>query len=316
MAAIRWGIAGPGRIAHKFAKSLPWSTGKLLASASSSLERARAFSSEYNLPFAFGSYREMLQSGEIDALYVATTNQLHAEVSAMALDLGIPVLCEKPLTISTTQTRELVDFAKQKKVFLMEGLWSLFLPHIRQTVRWIREGEIGKLVHIQADFGFTAPDNPDSRILNPALGGGVGKDIGIYPMALFFHLLGPLGRFQTTGSRAATGVDNHNLFQGLADSGASFQGMVSFKIQSPVEATILGEKGKIRLGGQWLRPTSATLENESGSTTFHPEVPSFGFQFEADEVANCLIQKRTESNIWSLSDSLQVASYLEEISSF
>lgn len=314
--AIRWGIAGPGRIAHKFAKSLPHSEGKLAAVASSCQERATTFAKDYNLNLAFGSYKELLQSGEIDALYVATTNQLHLDISAMALDFGIPVLCEKPLTLSKSETQLLVSIAKQKQVFLMEGLWSLFLPHIRQAVSWIEQGKIGKLIHVQADFGFLAEENPTNRIFNPELGGGVAKDIGIYPIALFYHLLGRFQYIQSCGTRAATKVENHVLFQGMAASGASFQGMVSFKTQSPVEATILGEKGKIRLGGQWLRPTSATLETESGVEVFHPVVPGFGFQFEVNEVADCLKQNKTESEIWSLDDSLQVAAYLEEMASF
>lgn len=314
--AIRWGIAGPGRIAHKFVKSLPQSEGKLVAVSSSNQERATAFAKEYNLNFAFGSYKELVESGEIDALYVATTNQLHLEISAMALDFGIPVLCEKPLTPSRAETQFLVTKAKQKQVFLMEGLWSLFLPHIRQAISWIRQGKIGNLIHVQADFGFLAEENPTNRIFNPELGGGVVKDIGIYPVALFYHLLGKFLHIQSCGTRASTQVDNHVLFQGMAVSGASFQAMVSFKTQSPVEAMILGEKGKIRLGSQWLRPNSATLETESGVEVFHPVVSGFGFQYEADEVAQCLKQNKTESEIWSLDDSLQVAAYLEEIISF
>lgn len=315
MESFRWGIAGPGRIAHKFAKSLPFSTGVLEGVASSEKVRAVQFAQEYKVPFSFGSYYEMIHSGTIDAIYIATTNQKHVEIAQMALEAGLPVLCEKPMAMSLSETMGLIETAKLHHTFLMEGLWSLYLPHIRKAKEWIAEGRIGKVVHVYADFGFKANPDPGSRIYDPNLGGGVVRDIGIYPLGLIYHTLGSFGYWQSTLNRAKTEVSDHALFQGWTGSGASFQGMVSFKAQTNVEACFFGEKGKIKLTSQWLRPTIAILETEDTTLEFKPEVPGFGFQFEANEVEACVRNNKVESSTWSWENSIQMADYLDRLES-
>jgi predicted dehydrogenase len=309
--SFRWGIIGPGRIAHKFAQSLPFSkNGKLVSVASSSLERAQDFASKYEAENAFGSYQEMLESGTIDAVYVATPHTYHFACSEMALRLGIPVLCEKPLTDNEMDSIRLVKIAKENQVFLMEGMWTVFLPHIQKAFSWIAEGKIGELIHIQADFGYLANYEPKGRLFNPELGGSVSKDVGIYPLALFYKILGKLNNFQVQGHKAITGVDQHVLFQGKGSEKATFQGMVSFLTNSEVEAIIFGSKGKIRIESQWLRATSVTLITESEKTNYKPEVGSFGFQFEADEVEKCVQAGLIESPKWSHTDALSMANYI------
>jgi len=309
--SFRWGIIGPGRISHKFAQSLPFSqNGRLVSVASSSKTRAEEFADSYDAEFAFGSYQEMLKSNTIDAVYVATPHPFHFSCSEMAIQLGIPVLCEQPLTNSEAEAIKLVDLAREKGIFLMEGMWSVFLPHILKAFLWIEEGKIGELVHVQADFGYKAKFEPEGRLFNPALGGSVAKDVGIYPLAFFYKVLGKLQNFQVQGHNAETGVDQHVLFQGKGETKATFQGMVSFLTNTQVEATIFGSKGKIKIESQWLRPTSATLITNTETTHFKPEVGSFGFQFEADEVENCVKSGLTESPKWSLNDALAMAHYI------
>ena len=316
MASLRWGILGPGRIAHKFAKSLPFSGGLVQAVASTNYQRASDFSSEYSIPFVFDCYETLLRSGEVDVVYIATTNQLHFENAALALGLGVPVLCEKPLTLSALQTQELIALSAQHQTFLMEGMWTVFLPHVQKAWQWIHDGRIGEVVHVQADFGYKASFDPSNRLFNAALGGSVTRDVGVYPVSLFYKTLGTLEQIQSIGTQSVTGVDDHVLFQGKATSGATFQGMVSFRTQSLVEATILGTEGRIKLSSQWLRPTTALLETEGGHQLFAPEVPAFGFQYEAAEVERCLAAGFTESPVMSHADSLAVAQYIDQILDF
>jgi len=312
--SFRWGIIGPGRIAHKFAQCLPYSAnGKLISVASSSIERAGEFASQYGAEFAFGSYEEMLRSATIDAVYVATPHTFHAKNSELAIDCGIPVLCEKPLTDNDLDSKNLVQKAKDKGVFLMEGMWSVFLPHLQKAFEWIADERIGDLVHIQADFGYKAEYDLNGRLFNPDLGGSVSKDVGIYPLAFFYKILGPLQNIQTQGSKAITGVDQHVVFQGKGLGSATFQGMVSFLAHSEIEATVFGTKGKIKIESQWLRPTSATLISESGNETFKPQVGALGFQFEADEVEKCVRAGSLESPIWKLEDALAMSDYISQI---
>jgi predicted dehydrogenase len=308
---FRWGIIGPGKIAHKFSQSLPFSkNGKLVSVASTSLYRSIGFSQLYGAEYAFGSYEEMLKSGTIDAVYIATPHSFHFDNAALAISAGIPVLCEKPMTLSHPQTNLLADFARDKQVFLMEGMWSMFLPHILKALEWIDSNKIGEVVHVQADFGYRAEYNPEGRLFNPDLGGSVSKDIGIYPLALFYKILGALEGFQVQGNRAKTGVDQHVVFQGKGRGNATFQGQVSFLTHTEVEAIIFGTEGKIKIESQWFRPTSATLFHKNGTEIFGPKVDSFGFQFESDEVEKCVSNGLTESTRWTHSDSISMAEYI------
>jgi dihydrodiol dehydrogenase / D-xylose 1-dehydrogenase (NADP) len=311
---FRWGILGPGRIANKFAVSLPFSQNGILAGvASRDISRASEFGGRFGSPIIFGSYEEMIKSGEIDAVYVSTPHAFHFEHSELCLRHSIPVLCEKPLTMNPEQTRQLTEISKSQNTFLMEGMWTAFLPHFLQCQKWIYEGRIGEVVHVQADFGYKADFNPTDRKYNPALGGSVTKDVGIYPLTLFYKILGMPTSLQTLGSRATTGIDEHVVFQGINSNQATFQGMVSFRAQSDVEATIIGTEGKIKISSQWLRPVSAVLICKEETVVFEKKVGSLGFQFEADEVEKCVRNGETESKIWSHEDSRRISELIAQV---
>jgi predicted dehydrogenase len=312
--SFRWGILGPGRIAHKFAHSLPFSkNGRLTSVASTDLKRAKRFAEDYSAEHAFGSYSDLIRSGTVDAIYVATPHNFHKENTAECLRVGIPVLCEKPLTENPEDSLFLTDLSKATNTFLLEGMWTVFLPHFLQMMEWIRAGHIGDVVHVQADFGYKAEYDLGNRLFNPALGGSVTKDVGIYPLSLFYKILGAPSAIQSMGRKAVTGVDDHVVFQGKNQNDATFQGMVSFLAESDVEACIVGTKGKIKINSQWLRPVGATLITEDAVRSFKEEIPGFGFQFEADEVERCVVEGKIESDVWSHRDSLTVANLISQV---
>lgn len=315
---FRWGVIGPGRIARKFAASLPHSKGGVLqAVASTDLSRAENFAAEFGAGLAFGSYEEMLENGHVDAVYVATPNVSHFEGATAALVRKIPVLCEKPLTNTLAETQELLALANRHDTFLMEGLWTVFLPHFGQAQEWIQNGEIGEVIHCQADFGFLAVQDLQNRQFNPALGGGVLKDIGVYPLALFRKILNEPAEMNAVVRRAMNGTDAHVVFQGQTGYGATFQSLVSFGVSTLTMVIIYGTKGRIEFDPQWLRPVGVTLiPNEGDEVYFEPPVPGFGFQFEADEVMNCVLRGETESRIWSHADSLSIAHSVDVLQQF
>jgi predicted dehydrogenase len=312
--SFRWGIIGPGRIANKFAASLPFTKNGILTSvASRDPSRAEEFAKKYGAEFHFSSYEEMILSKKIDAVYIATPHSFHREGAALALSHGIPVLCEKPLTESVEDSLFLVEKSRQTKTFLMEGMWTVFLPHFQKAQEWILENKIGEVIHVQADFGYLAPLNFSDRLYNPELGGSVTKDVGIYPLSLFHKILGSVKSIQSLGNRAETGVDSHVIFQGKSERESTFQGMVSFLSQTNVEAAIFGKKGKITINSQWLRPVAVNLTTETETIIFNPEVPAFGFQFEADEVERCVNKGMIGSDVWSHNDSLVVADLISKV---
>ena len=169
----RWGILGPGRIAHKFAQDLlTLPDAQLYAVASSDQQRADEFAKEYNIPHAFGTYEDLLTLPDLDVVYVATPHVKHHEHVMMLLNGGVAVLGEKPFAMNSEQVREMVDTARAKGVFLMEALWSRFMPGIEHALELVKSGAIGKVVSVKADFGFKAPFLPDKRLFNKELGVG------------------------------------------------------------------------------------------------------------------------------------------------
>ena len=307
---FRWGILGPGRIARKFATSLPYSkNGKLVAVASTNGERAASFAAEFGASHHFDSYEALADSGLLDAIYIATPPSFHRRDAAMCLQKKIPVLCEKPLSTNPEDSAFMISLAKQNNTFLLEGLWTCFLPSFRKALQWVKEGRIGELLNLEADFGHKAAFDLQHRHFNPELGGGVMKDIGIYPLALFMKVLGHELEIQSTGIRLENGLDAQVVFQGKSKNGGqTFQGMVSFLGAGPSEACITGTGGRIRFAPQWFRPVDVWLEKEGCEAEhFSGKADGFGFQFEADEVEHCVRAGLLESPHWTHEDSLAAA---------
>jgi predicted dehydrogenase/aryl-alcohol dehydrogenase-like predicted oxidoreductase len=181
---LRWGIIGPGGIAHNFAKGVLHSkTGKLVAVGSRRQEKADLFGKEYNVPNRHGSYEALLADPEVDAVYVATPHPMHAEWAIKSAEAGKHVLCEKPLAINHAEAMAIVEAAHENDVFLMEAFMYRCHPQTRRLVELVRQGAIGRVCMIQATFSFQAGTDPNSRLMNNALAGGGIMDVGCYPVS-------------------------------------------------------------------------------------------------------------------------------------
>jgi predicted dehydrogenase len=184
MQKIRWGVLGPGSIAKQFARGLQvLPDAELVAVGSRSLEKAQAFAAEFKASRVYGSYEALAADPEVDAIYVATPHPFHHANSLMCLKAKKAVLCEKPFTINAVECAELIACARQEKVFLMEAMWTRFLPTIVKVRDWLDQKAIGEPRMVQADFGFRAEVEPDGRLFNLALGGGALRDVGVYPIS-------------------------------------------------------------------------------------------------------------------------------------
>ncbi|HET7144041.1 MAG TPA: Gfo/Idh/MocA family oxidoreductase, partial [Anaerolineales bacterium] len=182
---FRWGILGPGRIAHNFAGGLKViDDASLYAVASSKIERAKEFADQYGGAKTYNSYEALLDDPEVDGVYVATPHRFHFENIILCLKAGKPVLCEKPLTVNAAETKKLIETAKKNKVFLMEALWTRFLPIYPVIRKWLDEKAVGDISLMVGTFGFNAPKAKDDRWQNPELAGGTLLDMGIYPISV------------------------------------------------------------------------------------------------------------------------------------
>ena len=189
--AIKWGILAPGNIAHRFAKGLSViPDAELIAVGSGSKERADAFADEFDVPRRYGSYEDLVSDPDVDAIYVATLNTFHKECSILCLRAGKAVLCEKPFAINAEEAKEMIACAKECRQFLMEAMWTRFLPVMVKVRELLADGAIGEPRMLTADFGIRKEVDPESRIFNPKLGGGGLLDVGIYTIAMAFMVFG------------------------------------------------------------------------------------------------------------------------------
>ena len=311
----RWGILGPGRIAHKFAQDLlTLPDAQLYAVASTDQQRADQFAQQYSAPHAFGSYEGLLTLPDLDVVYVATPHVKHHENVLMLLKGGIPVLGEKPFAMNGGQVREMVELARSKQVFLMEALWSRFMPVIQRAKQLADDGAIGTITGVRADFGFAASFAPDGRLFNKALGGGSLLDIGIYPLFWSYLFLGMPQTVKAMAIFGQTGVDEQCGMVLTYPNGELAVLDSTLRARTPCEAFVYGTEGLIRVQSRWHETQSLTLERDGQESEVIP-VPraTHGYDYEATHVMQCLAEGRTESLLWSLDDSLNLMTLLDTV---
>ncbi|MCB9082645.1 MAG: Gfo/Idh/MocA family oxidoreductase [Lewinellaceae bacterium] len=312
---IHWGIIGPGKIARKFAADLERTPGgRLHAVASRSEERARAFAEQYGAPHAFGDYRELASCPDLDVVYIASPHSEHAEHALFCLQNGLAVLGEKPLAVNRAQAETLVNAAREHQVFLMEALWSRFIPSLEKTMQLIQTGRIGRVVGVKADFGFRAPFDPESRLWNPALAGGALLDIGIYPFFLAQLILGQHQGMQVAGRLALTGVDEEVAAILTYPGGEIAQLHASLRAHTKTEAFIYGELGTLYLQSRWHHASRLSLLPDGGRPElFHFDLGGYGYNFEIIEVQRCLRDNKLESSHWPWQASLDLLTTLDDV---
>ena len=312
---LRWGILGTGSIARKFAEGLTSADGaELTAIGSRKQETADAFGDEFDIPHRHASYQALADDADVDAIYVATPHTLHSENSILCLEAGKAVLCEKPFAINAEQARQTVDVARGRGVFLMEAMWTRFFPLMSWLRGLLADGAIGEVRMVAADFGFRADFNPDSRLLNPDLGGGGLLDVGVYTVSLASMVLGKPSRIASLADIGRTGVDEQAAMVFGYDGGQLSVLYTAVRTSTPHEAVILGTDGQIRLPTAWWRPQRMTLirsGQEPEEVVMEPE--GNGYNYEAVEVARCLDEGKTESDVMPLDESIEIMETMDQV---
>jgi predicted dehydrogenase len=315
MVSIRWGIIAPGRIAHKFASDFSLIHNHSITSvASTNIERARAFADKYKLSSFYGDYREMLVNEKLDIVYIASPHSFHFEQAKMCLDLGISVLCEKPVTIHSGQLKQLLTLAAEKRLFFMEALWTVFLPTYTQIFEKINNGDIGSIIGVKADFGFHMPFDQDSRLFNPSLGGGSLLDIGIYPLLLATLCLGYPDEIKALASLTELKVDDEMIAVLKYNKRGLAQIQSTIRANTRTEAFIFGDNGSFWVPGRWIDSQKFYLLKSDGQEELiHSPWDGFGYQFQISAVEKCLAQGLLECPLVPHSLSIQLMNQMDEI---
>lgn len=315
---IRWGILGCGHIARKFATDLLLiEDAKLVAVGSRTQEKANAFGAEFGVEHRHGSYEALASDPSVDVIYVATPHNLHQEDTLLCLQHGKAVLCEKPFAMNARQAKTMIALAQEKKVFLMEALWSKFLPQYTTLQQLISEGKLGTIKSVLVNFGFRPLPPVNPRLYDPALGGGTIMDIGIYNAFLALSVLGKPEAIEATMTPAGTGVDEQCAVLFKYADGAMAQLFSSFVTDLGTEADICGTAGRLRLTNRFF-DTQARLEWFPGRMDTRelievPKAQGVGYHYEARHVNDCLRKGLTESPVMSFADTLLLIETLDAI---
>lgn len=315
---VRWGVLATGGIAATFtADLLAMEDAEVVAVASRTDASARAFAERFGIPRAYGSWAALVADEEVDVVYVATPHSAHREAAALALNAGKHVLCEKAFTLNAREAGELVALARKRGLFLMEAMWTYLNPVVRRLTELVRDGAVGEVRTVQADFGFAGGFGPEHRLRDPALGGGALLDLGVYPVSFAHLLLGEPDRVRADALVSPEGVDlNTGMLLGW-DAGATALLSCSIVGHHPTAATVIGTAGRIDIPRDFFHPDHFVLhrpgaEPETVTTGPGPQGLS-GMRYEAAEVMRALRAGETESPLVPLEGSLAVMRTLDAV---
>ncbi len=314
MNQYNWGILGTGNISHKFAQGLrDVQSANLYCIASRSKQKAEEFADNYHIPRCYGSYEELVKDPSVRIVYIATIHSLHCENTLLCLENKKAVLCEKPFALSTDQVKRMINAAHSNNTFLMEALWTNFLPSIRKVKELVRDKVVGDPVAIKADFGFHRPFDENHRFFIPELGGGSLFEIGIYPVFLSLLLFGFPDECSAHSILSPTGTDVSTGIFLSWKSGKFAQLTSSFSVELDTEAVIYCTNGKITLHKRFHMPTKLSVTHNSETREIPIEWKGNGYNYEAEEVMRMLSENRIESPELSHLFSLTLMYLLETI---
>jgi len=315
MNTYRWGIIGLGKIARKFAEALKViPTARLVAVASRTGNNAELFAAEFEVGRYYDNYEDLILDKEVDIVYIATPHPSHASLAKACLKFGKPVLCEKPFAMNYRQAKEVYELAQESGTFIMEALWTRFIPSMKRVIEIVKKEEIGHLVSVQADFGFKAPYDPNGRLFNRDLGGGALLDVGIYPVFLCVALMGEPTTIKASAVIGPTGVDEQCAIIFGYDTGVLASLTCSVVSNNTQEASINGSKSRIQINQPfWGQTTINILTDWKPRGLVKFEYPSNGLNYQVEEVHKCLDEGKTESEVWSHHDSLTVLKTLDRV---
>lgn len=314
MDEIRWGLIGPGKIAHQIVKDFALSNISFSAVASKSIERAQAFASEHHIPKVHDSYQDLVSDAEIDAVYIATVMSEHYPNALLALEHGKHVMIEKSFTINSTQAKHLVAVANSKNLLLMEAMWSRFLPHYEKLLEIVASKQLGDVVSVSSDHSLNIPPSRALRLHDPNLGGGALLDLGVYPISFSYFILGNPIEVKAVGV-VKDGVDHSIAASMIFASGAVATITSSLLAEGDVTAEVVFTNGRISIERKFYEQQQMVIKASSGEVieVFTPDAPGRGMQLQAEEFERVLRSGLRESTKMSNTATVEIMQIMDEI---
>lgn len=318
MKTLRWGIIGAGNIAEKMLLAITLCENNTVhCVASKSVERSQNFATKHAIEA--DTYQGLVERDDIDIVYIATTHNFHYENAVLALNHGKHVLMEKPFTVNTTQAKALIDLARNNNCFMMEAVWTRFLPSIQAVKATINSGAIGEVKLFDISFCNIAPEKYLPRLIDPELAGGVTLDMGIYPITFVNFLMGQLPSKSNSLSRfSSTGVDEIASYQLQFSTGAIANINTSFNLFTQNRAMIYGENGYIEFN-HFQHGETFTVHTHNHSTCIsQSEVQTIknndnGFIYQVNEVCEKINKGEIESPTMPLQETLDTMQLMDSM---
>jgi dihydrodiol dehydrogenase / D-xylose 1-dehydrogenase (NADP) len=317
MKPIRWGIFGTGRMAATMAEELlrlETQGARLVAVASRDRGRADRFAARFGFRAGHASYAELARDDAVDLVYIATPPAEHHAHIALCLQNGKSVLCEKPFTTDAAQAHEVIGLARQRGLFLMEAMWTRFLPASAALRKLIAGGAIGRPQLLVGGGAFVPAYDPEHYLFSSRLGGGVLLDAGVYLVSLASMMLGPVRRVHASGDLGPHGVDEHDCFILDHDDGARALLYVSLRARRAPDLELLGDAGRIQIGAPVFRPTRLVLSRPScEDETLDLPAEGSGYGYQINAAMNALRDGRMETDEMTLDETLSIMTAMDEI---
>lgn len=312
--ALRWGVLGAGGIASVFTEAVTQHTqSQMVAVGSRAQDRADEFAARHAIGRAHGSYEALVTDPDVDVVYVASPHSQHSEHALLAIAAGKHVLVEKAFTVNAPEAEQVLAAARAAGVFVMEAMWTRFLPHVVVMRDVLTRGEIGELVGVIADHGQNMGHHPVThRLHDRALAGGALLDLGVYPVSFAHDLFGAPDRVSAIGALTETGVDGQvSIALGFAERQASLH--TTLHANTATTAVVFGTHGRIDLEGRFYAPTRFRVVRDDGTHWTFDGTVDAGMQYEAAEVARCVAAGLRESPLMTWQGTLEVMRTMDEI---
>jgi len=308
---VRWGIVATGNISRSFTRDLAeLPDAEVTAVASRSRANADRFGDEFAIPKRYDDFRALIDERAVDVLYIGTPHPQHYAIARAALEAGIAVLCEKPVTLNARQARDLVEVSRQRRTLFAEAMWMRTDPVVQAMFADLAAGVIGEPRQVLADFGFFKDELP-ARLLMPELGGGALLDLGIYPATFAYWALGRPDEVKALAQLSDEGVDlNAAMIWRYPTAIASLTcGMTSM---NPCTASVSGPEGTLLLPSRFHHPDYYLRHTAAGNERIVVPKTGRGYHYEAAEVMRSLRAGLVECPAFPHADTIAILELLDE----
>jgi len=312
---MKFGVIGAGNIANTFCTAVNQADidAQLYAIGSRSIEKANKYKETYGFVKAYGSYTELFLDDEVDAIYIATPHGLHYEQMLDILDYKKHILCEKSFTLNHHQAKEIFAKAKKQNVFIMEAVWTRFLPTILRLQELVNSGIIGEITKVEADFCIDPDKSDEDRLFNPKLGGGALLDVGIYPITFANLFMGTPTSITSTMKKYHTGVDLTEEIRFTYKNGEAILN-ASIGENRPLKGLITGTKGTIDVKNFFFTEQAFIYDlNNNLIKELHFPHEVNGFEYEIRETVRCINNHKLESEIMPHKETINILTQMDEL---